>query len=168
MRCQDNIKENLIKAVLTPNVVTLTEKNFAATLLISVYYLQFLNDGDTFWKRSETPQRHVIPILPKTSLGPPPKAKRVTLNVSRNNALRDQSCLGFPFRSPTAQTTKERVQRKLMFWGSACTVHTYTPDLPWDAVGDKILGYFSNATLQPRFPYCIAADRERTHAHQDT
>lgn len=57
MRCQDNIKENLIKPVLTPNVVTLTEKNFPATLTICAEYLQFLNDGTTFWKRSETPPK---------------------------------------------------------------------------------------------------------------
>ena len=169
MRCQDNIKENLIKPVLTPNVVTLTEKNFSATLTICAQYLQFLNDGGTFWKRSETPQRRVIPILPNASLGPPPKAKLVIPNITWNDALWDHSCLGFPFRSPTAQAIKEHAcSESSFFGGSACIVHAYTPDLPWDVVCNKILGYFCNATLQPRSPYCITADREHTRAHQDT
>lgn len=82
MRCQDNIKENVIKPVLTPNVVAVTEKNFPATVMICAYYLQMLNDRDTFWKCSETPERPGIPVSTNTALGPPLKAKHVILNIT--------------------------------------------------------------------------------------
>lgn len=111
MRYQYNIKENLIKPVLTPNVVTRTGKNFPATGMICEQYLRFLSDGDTFRKLSETPESHVIPISPSASAGPPPKAKQNSKGCTLRPIL-----AGFPiWKSPSPGSQGARVQPKLLF-----------------------------------------------------
>lgn len=162
MRCQYNIKENLIKPVLTPNVVTRTGKNFPATGMICEQYLRFLSDGDTFRKLSETPESHVIPISPSASAGPPPKAKQNSKGCTLRPIL-----AGFPIWKSPAQVPKECACSPSSCSGQCVHSSSHSPALPWDAAHNTTLGCFSSATLQPRFPSCPTADRE-THTHQDT
>lgn len=129
MRCQYNIKENLIKPLSTLNVVVCTGKNFSATGMICVWHLQFLSDGDTFQKVSKTPESLVIPISASASPGPPPKAKRDT--QTQPKMMSCETNPGWVSRLESHSPHSQGVQPELLFGA----VHAQLIPQPCSALG---------------------------------
>lgn len=159
MRCQYNIKENSIKPVSTPNVVVWTGKNFPATGMICVWHLQFLSDGDTFQKLSETPESLVIPISPRASPGHHQRPSAIPKHNPKLWAPRP-IVAGFPVWNPTAPIPKECACSPSSCLGQCAHSSSHSPALPWDAAPNTALG--SPAPLP------ILLHSWHTNTHQDT